>query len=63
MRKNKKKTNSKKLSLINSDAAEIDIGSEIHYVAVPEDRDPKPVRSFECFTSDLIKLSKLAKRM
>jgi transposase len=39
--------------IINHDAAGIDIGSEEHWVAVPEDRDENPVRSFGCFTSDL----------
>jgi len=41
------------LSLITPNAAGIDIGSEEHWVAVPEDRDEKPVRSFRCFTVDL----------
>ena len=38
---------------ITPNAAGIDIGSEEHWVAVPEDRDEKPVRSFRCFTADL----------
>ena len=29
------------------------MGSEEHWVAVPEDRDEQPVRSFKCFTADL----------
>jgi transposase len=41
------------VKLINPNAAGIDIGSEYHYVAVPRDRDDKPVRRFACFTSDL----------
>lgn len=41
------------LPLITPNAAGIDIGSEEHWVAVPEDRDEKPVRSFGCFTADL----------
>jgi transposase len=41
------------LPLITPNAAGIDIGSEEHWVAVPEDRDEKPVRSFRCFTADL----------
>ena len=39
--------------IINNNAAGIDIGSEEHWVAVPEGRDENPVRPFGCFTSDL----------
>jgi transposase len=39
--------------VVHPDAAGIDIGSETHYVSVPEDRDAKPVRTFGCFTPDL----------
>ena len=39
--------------LINPDAAGIDLGSREHWVAVPEDRDAQPVRSFGTFTADL----------
>lgn len=39
--------------IINHNAAGIDIGSEEHWVAVPEDRDENPVRPFGCFASDL----------
>ncbi|MEJ2110734.1 MAG: IS110 family transposase [Acidobacteriota bacterium] len=38
---------------MNLNAAGIDIGSREHYVAVPPDRDPEPVRSFKTFTGDL----------
>ena len=41
------------LSLINPDAAGIDIGAREHYVAVPPDRDVRPVRRFGVFTADL----------
>ena len=34
------------LERIQSDAAGIDCGAEHHYVAVPPDRDPQPVRAF-----------------
>lgn len=40
-------------TLINPNAAGIDIGSDTHWVAVPEDRDEQQVRSFGCFTADL----------
>ena len=39
--------------IINTNAAGIDIGSEEHWVAVPQDRDENPVRPFGCFTADL----------
>ena len=38
---------------INRTAAGIDCVSEAHYVAVPTERDPEPVRSFRTFTGDL----------
>lgn len=42
---------------VNLNAAGIDIGARRHYVAVPADRDPQPVRSFESFTADLHELA------
>lgn len=45
------------LKAVNLNAAGIDVGSAEHYVAVPEDRDPQPVRRFECFTVDLEQLA------
>jgi transposase len=45
------------LQQINLNAAGIDIGSEFHYAAVPEDRTEKPVRKFGCYTSDLCQLT------
>jgi transposase len=41
------------MEMINPNAAGIDVGSEEHWVAVPEDRDEQPIRSFGCFTADL----------
>ena len=41
------------LEQINLDAAGLDVGSREHWVAVPGDRDPQPVRCFGTFTSDL----------
>jgi transposase len=41
------------LERLNLNAAGIDVGSDCHYVAVPEDRDPQPVRRFGAFTMDL----------
>ncbi len=42
---------------IQPDAPGIDCGSEYHYVAVPPDRDPQPVRAFRTFTTDLYRLA------
>jgi transposase len=41
------------LSLTHPNAAGIDIGSAMHLVAVPADRDEEPVREFASFTADL----------
>jgi transposase len=48
--------------MVNPNAAGIDIGSEEHWVAVPEDRDDQPVRRFGCFTSDLYALCNWLKK-
>ena len=45
------------LDVIHPQAAGIDIGNASHYVAVRPDRDPEPVRRFECFTADLYRLA------
>ena len=45
------------LKRINRNAAGIDCGAETHYVAVPPERDPEPVRSFKTFTTDLNRLA------
>jgi hypothetical protein len=44
------------LKKVHLNAAGIDVGADTHWVAVPEDRDPRPVRSFGVFTADLIAL-------
>lgn len=41
------------LGEIKPDVAGIDCGSAAHYVAVPPDRDPQPVRRFGTFTTEL----------
>ena len=43
-KKRSKKVNLDSLPFVNINAAGIDIGSEEHWVAVPEDRDEEPVR-------------------
>ncbi len=45
------------LKAINPDAAGIDVGSEFHYVCVPDGRDEQTVRKFGCFTNELNKLA------
>lgn len=51
----------KSFTKVNENAAGIDCGSDQHYVAVPEDRDPQPVRCFGAFTADLIALAEWLK--
>jgi transposase len=41
------------LDVVHPDAAGIDIGNELHYVAVPPSRDNQPVRRFGCTTAEL----------
>jgi transposase len=45
------------LEVVHPHAAGIDVGNGAHYVAVRPDRDPHPVRRFECFTADLYHLA------
>lgn len=47
--------------ILHPNAAGIDIGSEHHYVAVPPERDPQPVRCFGCLTPDLQTLAQWLK--
>jgi transposase len=45
------------LEVMHPNAAGIDVGNSSHYVAVRPDRDPNPVRRFDCFTADLHRLA------
>ncbi len=45
------------LRQIQPNAAGIDVGSTVHYVAVPEDRAKESVRHFGCYTQDLCALA------
>lgn len=45
------------LQVVHPRAAGIDVGNSAHYAAVRPDRDPEPVRRFECFTADLYRLA------
>ena len=53
----KKRRRQGRLQVVNPDCAGIDIGKDIHYVAVPGDRCDDPVRSFPGFTRDLHEMS------
>lgn len=50
------------LEVVHPKAAGIDVGNEEHWVAVPPCLDPEPVRSFRCFTADLIQLADWLRR-
>ena len=41
------------LSITHPNAAGIDVGGDTHWVALPPDRAPNPVRTFGCFTTEL----------
>jgi len=56
-RKKFKRVSPSLLERINPNAAGIDCGSGRHFVAVPSDRDPEPVRSFSTFTAELNRLA------
>ncbi len=56
-RSSRRKQKSSAMERINLDAAGIDIGASSHFVAVPEDRDEKPVREFAAYTADLYQLA------
>lgn len=45
------------LRIVNPNAAGIDVGSSIHYVSVPSDRDVRSVESFGCVTSELLRMA------
>jgi transposase len=45
------------LEVVHPQAAGIDVGNSVHYVAVRPDRDSEPVRRFECFTADLYRMA------
>ena len=50
-------SNDSGLDVIHPQAAGIDVGNASHYVAMRPNRDPEPVRRFECFTADLHRLA------
>jgi len=53
----KPRTSPAVLDRLHPHAAGIDCGSAEHFVAVPPDRDPTPIRAFPTFTGDLYRLA------
>ena len=49
------------LTMINPNAAGIDIGQASSWVSVPANRDPQPLRQFDMNTPDLIALAEWLK--
>jgi len=52
-RKKRRRLTPSLLERIRPDAAGIDCGERSHFVAVPVERDPEPVREFRTFTAEL----------
>jgi transposase len=50
------------LDVIHPDAAGIDVGDKSHFVAVPEGRDPQPVREFGSWTAALREMAEWLKQ-
>lgn len=55
MKKNSK--SDRTFKVVNPNAAGIDIGSRVHYVAVPDDRGSRAVENFGCVTSELERMA------
>ena len=53
----KKKVKVNEFTVLHPNAAAVDVSSKDHVVAVPPDRDKQPVRTFGCFTCDLIEIA------
>src|SRR5688572_16463377 len=49
----RKSRHAPELQVIHPQAAGIDVGSQMHVVAVPPECDAEPVRTFRSFTGDL----------
>ena len=45
------------LRIVNPDAAGIDIGSQMHYVAIPDGRGGRLVESFGFVTAELVRMA------
>jgi uncharacterized protein with PIN domain len=59
MKKNSKSGQS--LKVVNPNAAGIDLGSRVHYAAVPDDRGSRAVESFGCVTAELERMARWLK--
>jgi transposase len=57
IKKRRNKRISSGLPIVHRHAAGLDVGSTFHVVAVPEDADDEPVRTFKSFTGDLHRLA------
>jgi transposase len=49
------------LKKVHPQAAGIDIGGSEHWVSIPSELDPEPVRKFSCFTADLYAIAEWLK--
>jgi transposase len=49
------------LKKVHPQAAGIDIGASEHWVSIPSELDPEPVRKFSCFTADLYAIAEWLK--
>jgi transposase len=49
------------LKKVHRQAAGIDIGASEHWVSIPSELDPEPVRKFSCFTADLYAIAEWLK--
>jgi hypothetical protein len=49
------------LDIIHRDAAGIDVGNESHFVSVPPDRNPQPIREFGSWTAALEEMARWLK--
>jgi transposase len=49
------------LHRVHPHAAGIDIGASEHWVSIPSELDPEPVRKFSCFTADLYAIAQWLK--
>jgi transposase len=56
-KKKKKVTTDSGMPVVHRRAAGLDVGSTFHVVAVPDDADEEPVRTFKSFTGDLYRLA------
>jgi transposase len=61
--KQKRRKSAGQLSTVYPLAAGIDVGATAHVVAVPPDRDARPVRTFRTFSGDLHRLAQWLKEV